>query len=83
MSQTALCLFSLPKGFFVGATNLGLQQQLLSQFLHVLHLQPSGRTLNSENLHIHMIGDLQLALELAHLSLFLCTQMKKSADCIH
>ena len=28
MSQTALCLFSLFKDFFVGATNLVLQQQL-------------------------------------------------------
>jgi len=41
--QTMLCLFSLSRGFFVGATSLALQQQL-SQFLHVLHTQPSSRT---------------------------------------
>ena len=35
MSQTPLCLFSLSRGFFVGATSLVLQQFLL--FLHVLH----------------------------------------------
>jgi len=43
MSQTALCLFPLYKNFFVGATSLVLQQQL-SQFIHVLHMQPSSRT---------------------------------------
>jgi hypothetical protein len=40
MSQTALCLFSLSKGFFVGATSLVLQQQLPQFLLHVLHMQP-------------------------------------------
>ena len=43
LSQTALCLYSLSKVLFVGATSLVLQQQL-SQFLHVLHTQPSSRT---------------------------------------
>jgi hypothetical protein len=38
------CAFFPFQGFiFVGATSLVLQQQL-SQFLHILHTQPSSRT---------------------------------------
>jgi len=41
--RSPTCLFSLSKGFFVGATSLVLQQQL-PQILHVLHTQPCSRT---------------------------------------
>jgi len=41
--QCAGCLFSLSKGLFVVATSLVLRKQI-SQWLHILHTQPSSRT---------------------------------------